>query len=492
MASQQSSWELSLNRAKQELRKNQQQQHIYKDPRGNISSKVSNLTQNISEVRIGVPSNYQEYHSEKTTFDSCDVSGIHTGVEHQENGLGQYKSCSASNRGMQRDSQKQSVLKPSSSLIDAASTSDISAIISRTCLKAGLREIMARHLDLDIDIQDERESLPSPKVHTRTFSASSRPSLTSSFASASSTGIKTPVLDHHQFEHLSWDKFLLPTQPSSMADIFDEQKLSVMTSRDAFALRKSLGHEELEFIPSAILKGESRLPSPEMTRKAAEFGIDINPKYKGELTNFNLRNAMCLDDQNCSVRIHNIPPEASYSEIFAIVTHGRVFSFNYTPPIKGVFSHAAVDLAFLTREAADNFYHDARFRGGLYIRGQRIRVLWNRVKVLPAEGQYEKRSRVVRIKGPAKDFSVETLVEFFKSKFEFNLIASKEWIQWDGNKVVELAFSSIRSQSESAMKSFKLYVDQNMPNAGYYIWYAPDPCATHNDESKYRFYGSCR
>ncbi|RAL59681.1 hypothetical protein DID88_000314 [Monilinia fructigena] len=455
MASQQSSWELSLDRAKKELRKHQQQQHIYNDPRGRVSSKVSNLTQNISEVRIGDPSKYKEYNSEETNFDSCDISGIHKEFEHQKNGLEQELYCSASNRGMQRDSQLHSVLKPSSSFIDAASTSDMSAIISRKCLKAGLRDIMARHLDIDIHDQ------PSP------------------------TGIRTPVSDH-QFEKLSSDKSIPPIHPGSMAGIFYEQKLSVMTSRDGFALKKSSRHEELEFVPSAILRGESRLPNPEMARKAAEFGIDINPKYKGELTNFNLRNAMCLDNQNCSVRIHNIPPEASYSEIFSIVTHGKVFSFNYTPPIEGVFTHAAVDLAFLTREAADNFYHNARFRGGLYIRGQRIRVLWNRVKVLPAEGRYEKRSRVVRIKGPAKNISVETLVEFFKSKFEFDLIASKEWIQWDGNKVVELAFSSIRSQSESAMKSFKLYVDQNMPNAGYYIWYAPDPCATHNDESNSR------
>lgn len=398
---------------------------------------------------------------------------------------------------MQRDSQTRSILKSSSTLIDASSTSDTSASISRKCLTSGLRDIITRPLDLNIGIQDQCESLPSATFHMRNFSASSPPSLTSSFASTSSTGITTPVLDHNQFQHLSLGESIPSIRLRSMAGILCEQDLSAMASRENFALNRSLRDEEmnsskLEFIPSAILKGESRLPSPEMARKAAEVGIDINPKYKGELTKFNLRNAMCLDDENCSVRIHSIPPEASYSEIFAIVTHGKVFSFNYIPPIEGVFTHAAADLAFLTREAADSFYHDARFGRGLYIRGQRIRVLWNRVKVLPAEGRYEKRSRVVRIKGPAKDFSVQALVEFFKSKFEFDLITSKEWIQWDGNKIVELAFSSIRSQSESAMKSFKLYVDQNMPNAGYYIWYAPDPCFKDNDEGGSQSYGRFR
>lgn len=386
----------------------------------------------------------------------------------------QQNSHTVSNGSVQRFVPATRAPKPWIASNVAANINDMSATKPHQRLNAGLRDIMARHLGIDIDMQgQDGHSSSSSITHTRTYSNSSRPSLSCSFASSASTGITTPVLDHNQFD---------------MPKTFREQEVPPKISRDELKLTKYRSYEEeenppAEFIPSAILKGESRSTKPEMVRKAAKVGIAINPNYKGEITKFNLRNAMCLNDENSSVRIHNIHPEASHAEIFAVITHGKVFSFNYIPPTRGLHTHAAADLAFVSREAAEYFLRDSKIGIGLQIRSQRIVVLWNRVKVMPANSRYEKKSRVIKIKGPADDFSVKILEDFFRSKFEFNLITGKEWIQWDGSKIVELAFASIRSQSESAMKSFKLYVDQNMPNAGYQIWYAQDPCARANREN---------
>ncbi|ESZ89620.1 hypothetical protein SBOR_9996 [Sclerotinia borealis F-4128] len=482
MVHQPSSWELSLDRAKQQFREHQDQRHDI-DTRSRPIDRKQNTTQQTSAVMTSARFKCEEYnsHVDNTLFNSRRMGGINKTIEPQRNSCEKYNFCTDSNRGEKRGGQAQQAPNIPSNWIAATSTKDISAAASRKVLdSAGIRDIMIRHLGLNTENQNQYDSA-SNTTHPRTFLTSSRPSMPSSFASTASTEITTSVLDQNQFEMLNWNGAMSATQPISMPNNFHEQELFAMSSRDGLVLDRYREHKKVDspasvFVPSAILKGERRFIKPEMARKAAQVGISLNPNYKGELTNFNLRNAMCLDHENCSVRIHNIPAKASHSEIFGVVTHGKVFSFNYIPAVENVFAHAAADLVFLTREAAEYFINDAKFGRGLYIRDQKIKVLWNRVKVLPAEGRYERMSRVVRIKGPANGFSVEILVRFFRSKFVFDLITSDEWVQWDGCKIIELAFSSIRSQSESAMKSFKLYVNQNMPNAGYHIWYAPDPC----------------
>ncbi|PQE29194.1 F-box domain-containing protein [Rutstroemia sp. NJR-2017a BBW] len=209
------------------------------------------------------------------------------------------------------------------------------------------------------------------------------------------------------------------------------------------------------FVPSSILNGSRRTMTPDRARKANQIGIFINPNYKGEITDFDLRNAMCPSEENCAVRIHRIDSNATLYEIFQIITHGKVLSFHLNPAVEGIHAYAAARLVFVTRAAAESFISDARSPQGLHVRGQRIEALWNRDKVSTTEGRYEKMSRVIRIKGPAQEISVGILTRFFKTQFAFQLVSSKEWVEHDGYKVVELAFSSIRAQSESAVKCFR-------------------------------------
>jgi hypothetical protein len=231
------------------------------------------------------------------------------------------------------------------------------------------------------------------------------------------------------------------------------------------------------FVPSSILNGGRRTMSPDRARKVNEVGIFINPNYKGEITDFDLRNAMCPSDENCAVRIHRIDSNATLYEIFQIITHGKVLSFHLNPAVEGIHTYAAARLVFVTRAAAESFISDARSPQGLHIRGQRIEALWNRDRVSSTESRYEKMSRVIRIKGPPQAISVAILTQFFRTQFAFHLVSSKEWVEHDGYRVVELAFSSIRAQSESAVKCFRQFVDQKAPDSGYRIWYSRDPCS---------------
>ncbi|KAM3067155.1 hypothetical protein ACMFMG_011708 [Clarireedia jacksonii] len=231
------------------------------------------------------------------------------------------------------------------------------------------------------------------------------------------------------------------------------------------------------FIPSCILSGGRRTMSPDRARKVNEVGIFINPNYKGEITDFDLRNAVCPSDENCAVRIYRIDSNTTLYEIFQIITHGKVLSFHLNPAVEGIHAHAAARLVFVTRAAAESYISDARSPRGLHIRGQHIEAFWNRDRVSSTEDRYEKMSRVIRMKGPPQAISVAILTRFFSTQFAFQLVSSKEWVEHDGYRVVELAFSSIRAQSESAVKCFRQFFDQKAPDAGYRVWYSRDPCS---------------
>ncbi|PQE05440.1 Nucleotide-binding alpha-beta plait protein [Rutstroemia sp. NJR-2017a BBW] len=243
--------------------------------------------------------------------------------------------------------------------------------------------------------------------------------------------------------------------------------------------QQSFVHKRLlsaDFVPSAILTGNHLILTPDIARKACEVGFPFNPNYKGEITGFDLRNAKCSEEENCAIRIQKIDPKASLLEIFDIITHEKVLSFHLNPAVEGVYSHTAARLVFLTRAAAESFIGDTDSNEGLQIRKQRIDALWNREKVCPAETHYQKKSRAIRVKGPVDKLSVKMLDKFFKSKFAFQLVASKEWIERDGYKVVEMSFSSIRAPSKSAVKCFREFFGK-IESEEWKAWYSRDLCS---------------
>ncbi|TGO64772.1 hypothetical protein BOTNAR_0084g00030 [Botryotinia narcissicola] len=415
MAHQPSTWDLSLDRAKQQFRDHQHECQYNERIKG--SRKLPSSMQTSSKVRSTTKTDNSE-----SPFDSW-VESVTEAVDPHEN----HTSCVPSNGGMQVFDYAQKPGGFLSKVRVAFNAEDTSTAIYDRVSNENYRDTIIKYVWMNTERPIGSHMSSSDESYTRSVPTASGPSLSSSFASTTSTDMTTPVPDGNHSRIPSWDKTVLPMPLIDISNGLHRYESMNKIPQDDLAY---------EFIPSAILKGESRPTNPEMIRRAAEFGLPYNPNYKGELTNFNLRNARCLDHENCSVRIHKIPPEASHSEIFAVITHGKVFSFNYTPPVKGLFTHAAADLVFLTREAAQDFFHDSKSGRGLYIRGERLIVIWNRIKVMPAEGRYEKMSRVVRIKGPATKLSAKTVESFFRSRFEFDLVTSKEWVQRDGWKIV--------------------------------------------------------
>jgi hypothetical protein len=141
----------------------------------------------------------------------------------------------------------------------------------------------------------------------------------------------------------------------------------------------------------------------------------MNPNYRGALTDYHIQNSTATASDNCAVRIHGINKAASVRDILQKVTTGKIFSVNRCAPELGVNNTAAADLVFLDPSAARAFINQAR--EGIFIRGSRVHVGWNRNRVKPASEVFRNGSRVLRINGPENRLSIEILVEFFKNYF---------------------------------------------------------------------------
>jgi hypothetical protein len=230
------------------------------------------------------------------------------------------------------------------------------------------------------------------------------------------------------------------------------------------------------FKPSRPRTGASRSASPKTIQQAALAGVDLSSRYQGGISDFNIKNAMCPGELNCAVRISNIPPEAEDKELFALINNGKVFSFNKNPPMPGVHPTSAADLSFTTREGAEGFMWRANQPSGIYLRGNRLRVFWNRNRCCPVPDSDRRQSRVVHIQGPADKISVDVLENYLQKFVVFQLVDGKEWLLNGGQKVVELSFGSIRGQSRCAFKCLLENFKDTSLDGLLGIRYGPDPC----------------
>lgn len=164
---------------------------------------------------------------------------------------------------------------------------DTSTAASGRVFNENYRDTTDYYLGMNTERNIGSNTSSSDKTHTRSVSTSLGPSLSSSFASTASTDITTPVLDRDHFQIPSWDKSMPHMPFNDTPNCLHGYKSLAKIPRDILVLDKYPVHEDVdnkapEFIPSAILKGESRPANPEMIRKAAEVGLPHNPNYKGQ------------------------------------------------------------------------------------------------------------------------------------------------------------------------------------------------------------------
>lgn len=232
------------------------------------------------------------------------------------------------------------------------------------------------------------------------------------------------------------------------------------------------------FKPSRALLDLPRTVDPELAHMAQRVGIDLEGNYKGDITKEHIYNAIAPVSDNCALHIIGLPADIALKEVFSVIV-GKVFSFQLHAPVPGKWNGCGARLVFTNRAAAEEFYWKSRIGVGIIIRGQQIRVLWNRDPCRPQHYADRHQSRVLQIKGPnVPNFSAEGTEQFFASKLLFQLVERKEWLEAGGLKVVELHFPSILGQSRPAMKQFYEMLDDTDQRSVFKIKYAPDPCDT--------------
>lgn len=229
------------------------------------------------------------------------------------------------------------------------------------------------------------------------------------------------------------------------------------------------------FKPSRALTNAPRAVSPNLIQRAQQIGVRLNANYKGDITEDLITNSLAAKDDNCALHIINIPAGATLSELLSVISEGKIFSSSMIAPIPGQWKGCAAKVVFTTRAAAQEF-KDRGKKVGIWIRGERVNVFWNRNITRPQLYSDKHQSRVIQIRGPQDQLSVAQIHAFFAEKIKFELLDQKEWLVLGGMKVVELTFPSIFGQSRAAVAQFMKTVKGTPFEDIFLIQYGKDPC----------------
>ncbi|TAQ90002.1 hypothetical protein B7494_g1679 [Chlorociboria aeruginascens] len=241
-------------------------------------------------------------------------------------------------------------------------------------------------------------------------------------------------------------------------------------STQPFSKVSSVYERGLSFRPSYQAGGKLSVPfQGDIYKNIAES----RPKYKGRTTPYDIYNAGATEEENCAVRIEGIDRAALLSDIFGLIRTGKVYAF-YLQRANNQYSTCAANVVFMRHQAAARF---VQTRNNTSFRRRTLRVIMNnnRARPRPADKMYE--SRVVRFTGPNGFISLAMLEALFKDYIVYDLVNSRQWFDKErGVMVVDMAFSSIRAQSEAVVRIFNEYIEKEGIADNYSCNYAHDPC----------------
>ncbi|KAI9736050.1 MAG: hypothetical protein M1818_006226 [Claussenomyces sp. TS43310] len=208
---------------------------------------------------------------------------------------------------------------------------------------------------------------------------------------------------------------------------------------------------------------------PSSQQSSIEDGTPSN--YKG----MRKRTQKLPPQINCSVWIVGIHPDATYADLFAVITVGKVVTLNIND-VTAEHQTKAAQLQFATPASAARLYAQASMPPGILVRGLPIKVIHNRNGDQKFEGD---RTRVLLIKGPA----ALTTFEFFDNFFWSKIYRHDDVVQYlpclvPGYAILEWRFGRVLNQAEGA----KMAIEREPAFQGMFeVRYGHDPCDTLSD-----------
>ncbi|KAK3936022.1 hypothetical protein QBC46DRAFT_270499 [Diplogelasinospora grovesii] len=235
------------------------------------------------------------------------------------------------------------------------------------------------------------------------------------------------------------------------------------------AFRPSHGRlEEARFGGRTPLYRQIQWPNDVRARVANGFSAN----YQGDITVPANRSANIPEELNCSLFLTGLPRGVTETELLACicVPQGRIYA-TVLIAAKGHRRFPAARVVFFNRTGAQALYDLGR-QGQFVVRGQRVRVRYNSVRLAPIEGQGWS-SRVILVVGPAGYMDSQALLGLFDANFQFQLDRVQDLgVADDGRRRLVIAFGSYRCQAEWA----RCVIRTHLGRLGVKSWFAPDPC----------------
>ncbi|QPC71427.1 hypothetical protein HYE68_002179 [Fusarium pseudograminearum] len=238
------------------------------------------------------------------------------------------------------------------------------------------------------------------------------------------------------------------------------------------------------FRPMAAINHNRTAVGSENGREEPEVNI-FSDNYKGEHT---MRNASAMDlspEQNCALWLTNLPPDVTHNQLLAQIRNvGRIWCTVVNEPDYDRHDTAAAKVVFFTPRPAQLLLSKSLTQG-LEVSGYPVRVTHNRVKYgeQPMVGAA---SRVLIITGKSSFVNPDSLTDFFKERFVFEideitpLIVQPARVK-GGRSVVEYRFGSFRCQAQMG----KMALEKDRPQGFEKVEFGEDPCEVGDTLSAY-------
>ncbi|KAM0555792.1 hypothetical protein ACHAPJ_006188 [Fusarium lateritium] len=239
------------------------------------------------------------------------------------------------------------------------------------------------------------------------------------------------------------------------------------------------------FRPMAAIAQARPVPNPSVHDDDQTETATFSGNYRGEHTVRNASAANLTPEQNCALWLTNLPPDVTHRQLLAQIRNvGRIWCTVINEPDYDRHETAAAKVVFFTPGPAQLLLSQSLTQG-LHVGGYAVRVTHNRVKYgeQPLVGSA---SRVLIITGKTTFVNPESLTEFFKTRFVFevdeitNLIVHGERDN-GGRSVVEYRFGSFRCQAQMG----KMALEKDRPQGFEKVEFGPDPCEVGDTLSAY-------
>lgn len=181
------------------------------------------------------------------------------------------------------------------------------------------------------------------------------------------------------------------------------------------------------------------------------------------------------DDDNCSFWLTRLPVTTTPADITSSIRNiGRIFAVHVNNEEAPAHREGAgAKLVFFDADAARRFYDSTR-EGFTLASGHQARVTRNRIRMPSQTGLVAGESRVLLITGPRHLINYESLLQFFRSKFTFDLEAVISHTTHPAVGILEWRFCSYRAQAKSAYQA--IVQEPVFQNTWVHVRYDTDPC----------------